>query len=124
MFIKTLQRILGIALAIFVISLCIGAQDHSTLIGKWSMASESDDGTIAWTLTIKEEAGKLTGTLATDGPETPAKNLTFTDGVLKFVAPYQGADYDIELKLQADKLVGTWSGGGNDGKTTGAKVKS
>ena len=124
MSIKAVQRILAIALAIFVISLFVGAQDHSALVGKWSMSSESDDGTVAWTLTIKEDGGKLTGMLATDGPETPAKNLTFTDGVLKFVAPYQGADYDIELKLQADKLVGTWSGGGNDGKTTGMKVKS
>jgi hypothetical protein len=124
MSIKAVQRTLAIALAVFVISLCIGAQDHSALAGKWSMTSESDDGSVAWTLTIKEDAGKLTGMLATDGPETPAKDLTFTDGVLKFVAPYQGADYDIELKLQADKLVGTWSGGGNDGKTTGMRVKS
>ena len=105
MSVKTVQRILSIALAIFVISLCVGAQDHSAIVGKWSMTSESDDGSVPWTLTIKEDAGKLTALLATDGPETPAKNLTFTDGVLKFVAPYQGADYDIELKLQADKLV-------------------
>lgn len=124
MYIKAVRRILVIALAVCVVSLCIGAQDHGTLVGKWSMTSESDDGSVAWTLTIKEDGGKLTGMLATDGPETPAKNLTFTDGVLKFVAPYQGADYDIELRLQTDKLIGTWSGGGNDGKTSGMKVKS
>jgi hypothetical protein len=124
MFIRAVQRVLGLSLAVFVITLCVKAQDHSALIGKWNMTSQSDDGDVAWTLTIKEDAGKLTALLATDGPETSAKNLTFADGVLKFVAPYQGADYDIELKLQVEKLVGTWSGGGNDGKTTGAKSKT
>ncbi len=124
MSIRTIQRILGLNLAVLLVAFCVNAQDHSALIGKWIMTSESGDGDVAWTLTIKEDAGKLTALLATDGPETPAKNLTFTDGVLKFVAPYQGADYDIELKLQADKLVGSWSGGGSDGKTSGTKAKS
>jgi hypothetical protein len=124
MSIRAVQRIVGLSLTAFVFILCVKAQDHSALIGKWNMTSESDDGPVAWTLAIKEDTGKLTALLATDGPETPAKNLTYTHGVLKFVAPYQGADYDIELKLRAETLVGSWSGGGNDGKTTGTKAKS
>jgi hypothetical protein len=124
MSISAVQRIVGLGLAVFVVVLCVKAQDRSALIGKWNMTSESDDGSVAWTLTIKEDGGKLMALLAADGPETPARNLTFSDGVLKFVAPYQGEDYDIVLKLQADRLVGSWSGGGNDGKTTGTKAKS
>ncbi len=124
MFIRTVQRILGFSLALLLITFCVTAQDHNALVGKWNMTSDSDDGAVEWTLTIKEDGGKLTALLATDGPETPAKDLTFTDGVLKFVAPYKGADYDIELKVQADKLLGSWSGGGSDGKTSGTKAKS
>jgi hypothetical protein len=124
MSIRVLQRILGLGVAVFLITLCVKAQDQSALIGKWNMTSESDDGDVAWTLSIKEDGGKLTALLATDGPETPAKNLTFANGVLKFVAPYRGEEYGIELKLQAEKLVGSWSGGGNDGKTTGTKAKA
>ncbi len=124
MFKRATQRFLGLSLAVFLFALLVQAQDHSALIGKWNMTSESDNGSVEWTLIIKDDAGKLTGSLATDGPETPAKNFTFTDGVVKFVAPYQGEDYDIELKLQTEKLVGSWSGGGNDGKTTGTKAKS
>ncbi len=88
------------------------------------MASESDNGIVEWTLTLKDADGKLTAFLTTDGSEVPARDFTYSDGTIKFIAPYQGQDYNIELKAQGDKLQGTWSGGGSDGKTTGTKSKS
>jgi hypothetical protein len=116
------RRFFALCLAIMVLTVSAPAQDYKPLIGKWNMTSESSEGDpVEWTLILKQSEGKLTAGLATAEGEQPAKDLTFADGVLKFKAPYQGSDYDIELKATADKLDGTWSGGGDSGKTSGTK---
>ncbi len=116
----------------FVLALCaltcfwalsLVAQDYKLLLGKWSMTSETDGDAVNWTLVLKDVDGKLIGSVASEEGETPLKELTYTDGVIKFKVPYQGEDYDIELKSTPDnKLSGTWSGGGGSGRTTGAKT--
>ncbi len=115
------RRFFVLCLAIMVLAVSAPAQDYKPLIGNWNMTSESDGDPVKWTLILKESDGKLTADLGTEGGKQPAKDLTFADGVLKFKAPYQGADYDIELKATADKLDGTWSGGGDSGRTSGTK---
>jgi hypothetical protein len=97
-------------------------QDYKPFLGKWSMTSESGGDPVTWTLVLKETDGKLLAVLASDQGEQPAKGTSFADGTLKFSAPYQGEDYDIELKLADGKLVGTWSGNGDSGKTSGTKL--
>jgi hypothetical protein len=98
------------------------AQDYKDLVGKWSMTSETNEDPVKWVLVLKEADGKLAATLASEQGELPIKDVNYTDGVLKFKAPYHDVEYDIELKLMADKLVGTWSGDGNSGKTSGVKM--
>jgi hypothetical protein len=115
------RRFFALCLAIMVLAVSAPAQDYKPLIGNWNMTSESDGDPVKWTLILKESEGKLTADLGTEEGKQPAKDLTFADGVLKFKAPYQGSDYDIELKATADKLDGTWSGGGGSGKTSGTK---
>jgi hypothetical protein len=116
------RRFFALCLAVMVLAVSAPGQDYKPLIGKWNMTSESSDGDpIKWTLILKETEGKLTAALDTDEGEQSAKDFTFADGVLKFKAPYQGVDYDIELKATADKLDGKWSGENNSGKTWGTK---
>jgi hypothetical protein len=115
------RRFFVLCLAIMVLAVSAPAQGFKPLIGNWNMTSESQGDPVKWTLILKETDGKLTGDLATEDGKQPAKDLTYADGVLKFKAPYQGADYDIELKATADKLDGTWNGGGDSGKTSGTK---
>ncbi len=115
------RRFFALGLTIMVLAVYAPAQDYKPLIGSWNMTSESEGDPVKWTLILKESEGKLTADLATEEGKQPAKDLTFADGVLKFKAPYQGVDYDIALKATADKLDGTWSGGGDSGKTSGIK---
>jgi hypothetical protein len=116
------RRLFALSLAAMVLVVSAPAQDYKPLIGKWNMTSETNGDPVQWTLTLKETEGKLTASLDTGEGEQPAKNLSYADGVLKFKAPYQDVDYDIELKAAADKLSGTWSGGGDSGKTSGTKM--
>ena len=118
---KHLQRYVALGLLICFAALTASAQDYKSLIGKWDMTSETEGDSVRWTLSLKEIDGKLSATLVAGDNEVPAKDFTYTDGVLKFKVPYEGDFYDIELKAAADKLTGTWSGGGTSGRTTGTK---
>jgi hypothetical protein len=96
-------------------------QDYKALIGKWNMTSETNGDPVKWTLVLKENNGQLAAFFMTDEGERPAKDFSYADGVIKFKAPYQDEYYDIELKATKEKLDGTWSGGGDSGKTSGTK---
>ncbi len=85
------------------------------------MTSETEGDPVHWTLLLKDTDGKLTASLVAGDNEIPAKGFSYADGVIKFKAPYQDEDYDIELKADGDKLTGTWTGGGGSGRTTGTK---
>jgi hypothetical protein len=106
---------------VFGLAVFAHAQDYKPLLGDWNMTSETDGDPVKWTLTLKEVEGKLTAICGTSDGEKPAKNVTFTDGVLKFDAPYEDAFYGITLKAAANKIEGTWEGDGNSGKTYGFK---
>ena len=49
------------------------------------------------------------------------KDFDAAEGRIRFKAPYQGEDYNIDLTMDGDKLVGTWSGNGDSGKTSGER---
>ncbi len=119
---KQLRPLLILCLIAALTAISLLAQDYKPLLGKWAMTSETDNDPVHWTLALKDTDGKLAASLVAGDNEMPAKEFSYTDGVLKFKVPYQGEDYDIELKPDGpNKLTGTWSGGGNSGKTTGVK---
>ena len=118
------RRYFALLLLVMVLVASAPGQDNKPLLGKWNMTSESSDDPIKWTLTIEETGGKLSGSIDTGEGEHPAKGLTYAAGLLTFKAPYDGVDYDIELKLSEGKLQGTWSGGGDSGQTSGTQSKA
>ncbi|MGI9071010.1 MAG: hypothetical protein ACR2JB_06720 [Bryobacteraceae bacterium] len=105
--------------------LCTGAadaQDHQ-LAGKWKMNSTTPDGNdVYWTLSITYKDGNYSATLSSDDGETSAKDFKVEGSKVHLQAPYQGDEYDIDLKLVDGRLVGTWSGNGDSGETKGEKT--
>ncbi len=99
------------------------AADAPEFAGKWKMASVTPDGsTIDWTLTMKHEGDAWTATVGGMGPEAPAKEVKVDGASLHMKTPYNDDYYDIDLKLDGDKLAGKWSGNGDSGATTGARI--
>lgn len=137
--IVVLPRYLGMSGVLLLASVLLTAQNKQSgqsqsqkasdgagaakFIGVWTMSSLTPDGdVVAWKLTLKQADGKLAGTIDSDNGQEALKEITLTGTKIHFVSPYQGEDYDEDLDLQDGKLVGTWSGNGASGKTTGEHV--
>lgn len=118
---KAIRRIVLVCVVLIVTTVSALAQDYKTLLGKWSMTSETDGDPVAWTLVLKEVDGRLTAVMGTTDGAPAVKDFTYSNGMLKFKVPYEGEYYDIELKTDGGKLDGKWSGNGNSGKTSGTK---
>lgn len=109
-------------------ALCVSlapAQQSNPLVGKWKMVSTTDDGSeVRWTLSISYQDGKYGATSSTDADngESAVKDLKVDGSAVHFRVPYQGDEYDIDLKLVGNKLSGNWSGNGASGETKGEKA--
>ncbi len=105
---------------------CLGicyAQQGKELTGKWNMISVTPDGDqISWTLQIKHENGNYTATVDGQDGSSAAKDFRVENGKVHFRTTYQDQDYDIDLTVEENRLVGTWSGNGDSGETKGTKA--
>lgn len=118
---NAIRRIPALSLTLLLVTLSAAEHDYKALLGKWSMTSETSGDPVQWTLLLKEKDGALAASLSSEDGEQPATDVSYRDGLLRFKAPYQGAYYDVELRGSGDKLQGTWSGGGDSGRSTGRR---
>jgi hypothetical protein len=87
------------------------------------MVSFTPDGDqVNWTLSIAQENGKYSAIVDGSDGESAAKDVKVDGANIHLRTSYQDEDYDIDLKLDGDKLTGTWSGNGNSGETKGTKA--
>lgn len=99
------------------------AQHGAELAGKWNMVSVTPDGDqLNWVLQVKHENGTYTATIDGEDGSNPAKDFRVENGKVHFRTTYQDQDYDIDLTVEENKLVGTWSGNGDSGETKGTKA--
>jgi hypothetical protein len=117
----------ALVMAIFLtLSFCaaaVHAADAPGLAGKWKMASITPDGsTVDWTLTMKHEGGVWTAIVGGNDADAPAKEVKVDGASLHMKTPYKGDYYDVDLKLDGDKLTGKWSDDSDSGATTGVRI--
>ena len=117
-------KVTTLFLTAFLFTLALSyAQQANAVTGKWNMISVTPDGDqIAWTLTIAKEGEKYTATVAGNDGTNPAQDLKIEGTSVHFRTTYEDEEYDIDLKLNGEKLAGTWSGNGNSGTTTGTRA--
>lgn len=114
--------------ALIVVALSLGsaktasAADATEIIGAWKLKYEPGDGrTYEPVLTISREGADLKGRLASDGRESPVKDLQFKDGSLRFrwEGEYEGepiaVDYECEVEGDVIEGTGRWSRQGESG---------
>jgi hypothetical protein len=120
--------LIAVTVAALALSTAIAwGQKTDPLVGKWKMLATTPDGSqIPWGLTITYANGKYGATASSPSNEGegPVKDLTVDGSKVHFRVPYEGEDYDIDLKLDGNSLVGTWSGNGETGQMKGEKITS
>lgn len=120
---RVLAAITFCSLAILLSTNIAHSQQPDPLVGKWKMVSTTEDGSqVLWSLTITYVHGNYGATANTDQGEAPVKDLKVDGSTIHFRVPYQGDEYDIDLKLDGGSLAGTWSGNGGSGETKGHKA--
>jgi hypothetical protein len=109
--------------ALLLLAIFSYGQQTAAFAGTWKMISVTPDGAeIPWTLSIVYQDGKYSATLNSREGRIPAKDFTIEGQKLHLRAPYEGHEYDIDLKMSGEKLSGTWSGNGDSGETRGEKA--
>lgn len=87
------------------------------------MVSVTPDGDqVPWTLSISDDNGKYTATIEGQEGQSTAKDMKVDGASIHLRTTYHDEDYDIDLKLEGNRLVGTWSGDGDSGKTEGTRA--
>jgi hypothetical protein len=98
-------------------------QQAASVAGKWKMESTTSGGdAVDWTLTLKQEGDNWTATVGGEDGEAPGKEVRVDGTSVHVKTPYHGDYYDVDVKLEGDKLTGKWSGNGDSGPTNGTRV--
>jgi hypothetical protein len=96
----------------FTFSLSAFAAD---VAGKWNAVAKDPSGTeIKAELILKQDGGKLTGTMG--GPEgsIQLESVEFKDNVLTYKLDYGGTPASVKMTLNGDKLKGSYTTDGGD----------
>ncbi len=95
---------------------------EQAIVGSWDCTSTTPIGTeVKWTLTVKEQDGKLTGTAGSDEGEMPISEAKMEDGTFSFKVFIESEPYQVRIKVMGPKFEGTWKGGGETGAIRGTK---
>jgi hypothetical protein len=103
------------ALALLLASVSVQAADNP-VAGTWKLASFAFEGA-TWTLTVKEQNGKLSGKISGEYGEYPLDSAKLNGNTFTFRV-YMGDDniYDGEGKISGKSMQGAYLG--PDGKGT------
>lgn len=118
-----MRRTLRLIPLLFAVSALLPAWAPPPIVGQWDVtADDPSGGESKWTLTVTEEAGKLSGSLAGDPGAFPLTDPTFEDGAFRFRLEVGGQVYSVRLKVQGAKCEGGWEADGATGKIRGEKI--
>jgi len=95
---------------------------EKAVVGTWQVTSDSPGGEeYRWTLTVKQEDGKLSGTLSGSIGQFELQELKAEGETFSCKITVGGDTYSLEGKVSGDKLEGTWKGAGAQGVIKGTK---
>ena len=104
-----MKSILSFSLLLLMAGLCLLAE--SPVVGTWDCIGTSNGNKIPATLNVREDSGKLMGTLTTgEGEQMPLVDPKVENGRFTFKLMINGDAYALDLKLDGNKMTGTYQG--------------
>jgi hypothetical protein len=98
--------------------------DPESILGKWLMKAETPQGPMDLQLELKEDNGKLVGTVVVFDSTVAVTGLKFEEPQLEMQLPVFDGNYKVTGVLKENKLSGTWEQVGGDMKGTWTAEKS
>jgi hypothetical protein len=109
-------------LTVFAMGALWLAAEDKPVVGTWQVTSDSPDGELVrWTLTVKEESGKLAGSISASMGQFNLVDPKFEGSTFSFKVMVSEQTYAIETKVSGSTLEGSWKGGGGQGFVKGTK---
>jgi len=103
-------------------SLAAWAADNSAVVGQWDVVSTDEAGQTAnWTLIVKDDGGKLSGTLSGDPGEFPIVDPKLDGNTFTFKVVVNEATYTTEGTINGNKFEGKYTGPEATGTVKGTK---
>ncbi|MCG6923996.1 MAG: hypothetical protein LJF30_01535 [Acidobacteria bacterium] len=88
------------------------------VVGTWDAVAVTPDGDLPALLTITEKEGVLEATMDIGGTERRIEDEKLEGDVLTMTVMYDGAPYEVELKVDGDTMEGTYTGAAASGELT------
>jgi hypothetical protein len=90
------------------------------VVGTWDLVATTPQGELPSVLTMKMVDGLPKAEFELEGTKHTVSGEKLEGKVLTMKVEYEGAVYDVELKIDGDTMTGTWQGNGSSG---GLKAK-
>jgi hypothetical protein len=117
-----MTRTLTLFLTIFLFGFALCWAGDNPVVGKWECTATDDAGqTSAWTMVVKEDGGKLAGTLSGDPGEFDLVDPKLEGNAFTFKVVVNDATYTVQTTLDGQKLEGKYTGAEASGTLKGTK---
>jgi hypothetical protein len=107
---------IGLASILFAASVAVARQADASVAGSWDITVESPQGKRTSILVIKQEGGKLVGTMKSQRGERPLDSISVKGNeiTMAITIPFQGSDMKITYtgKVEKDSMKGEADFGG------------
>lgn len=114
-------RILVLLLTLVFVAGCVSAAAAANpVIGVWQIVSSGAED-MDWTLTVREEGGKLKGTLAGGVGEFGLVDAKVEGDRFTFKVNVNENTYVVETKVSGNRLAGTYKGPDMSGSVKGTR---
>jgi hypothetical protein len=107
---------------VFVLLGCTaGFAGENPVVGKWDCVSNGGGEDLHWTLVVKEEAGKLSGSLVLEQGAIEIADAKLEGKDFSFSIVINGNSYKVESKIDGTKIEGKFKGEDASGWVKGTK---
>ncbi len=116
------RRLLLLAAAALLLAapfLC--AADTPKAVGTWDVVASTPNGDMSAVMTVKMVEGKPKVEFELGGMPRTTTDEKLDNNVLTLKVEYEGGLYDVEAKIDGDKIEGTWQGSGASGTLSGKR---
>jgi hypothetical protein len=116
-----MRRIL-LGCTLFALTSLLLVAAANDVVGTWDVTSSDNAGSdMSWILVIKEDGGKLTGTISGEPGDFTLEDVKIDGHTLTFKTTIDSETYTTEAKISGSKLEGNYKGTSVKGTLKGTK---